>query len=81
MFSLFSIPRIDWVDLGDDLQDADGNLAPGAIANLVDELGGAVITSQGVPAKVSVDMSISYMSAAKVDVSVFFSSLFTISLT
>ncbi|KAG6488847.1 acyl-coenzyme A thioesterase 13-like [Zingiber officinale] len=49
------------------LTDAEGNLAPGAIANLVDEVGAAAITSQGVPGKVSVDMSISYMSTARVD--------------
>ncbi|RRT49763.1 hypothetical protein B296_00036405 [Ensete ventricosum] len=51
------------------LTDAGGNLSPGAIANLVDEVGAAVIHSEGHHMKASVDMSISYMSAAKVDVS------------
>ncbi|URE05060.1 thioesterase [Musa troglodytarum] len=49
------------------LTDAGGNLSPGAIANLVDEVGAAVIHSEGHHMKLSVDMSISYMSPAKVD--------------
>ncbi|CAD5172498.1 unnamed protein product [Musa acuminata subsp. malaccensis] len=51
------------------LTDAGGNLSPGAIANLVDEVAAAVIHSEGHHMKISVDMSISYMCAAKVDVS------------
>ncbi|XP_065041111.1 uncharacterized protein LOC135581090 isoform X2 [Musa acuminata AAA Group] len=49
------------------LTDAGGNLSPGAIANLVDEVAAAVIHSEGHHMKISVDMSISYMCAAKVD--------------
>ncbi|WOL16527.1 acyl-coenzyme A thioesterase 13 isoform X1 [Canna indica] len=49
------------------LTDADGNLSPGAIANLVDEVGAAAIHSEGLHMKVSVDMCISYLLAAKVD--------------
>lgn len=51
-------------------QDRNGNLANGAIANLVDEVGGAVVYVEGLPMKVSVDMSISFVSTAKVNVSV-----------
>ncbi|XAR60700.1 Acyl-CoA hydrolase [Bertholletia excelsa] len=47
--------------------DRNGNLAPGAIANLVDELGAAAIHLEGLPMSVSVDMSISFLSSAKVD--------------
>lgn len=50
-------------------QDRSGKLATGAIANLVDEVGGAVIHDEGLPMSVSVDMSISYLSTAKLDVS------------
>lgn len=50
------------------LQGVDGNLSAGAIANLVDEIGGAVILADGQHTKVSVDMSISYMSAARIHV-------------
>ncbi|XP_028779944.1 uncharacterized protein LOC114736321, partial [Neltuma alba] len=39
----------------------------GAIANLVDELGGAVAHLEGLPLDVSVDMSISYLSNAHVN--------------
>ncbi|XP_008785432.1 acyl-coenzyme A thioesterase 13-like isoform X1 [Phoenix dactylifera] len=49
------------------LTDVNGNLSAGAIANLVDEVGGAVMHADGHRMKVSVDMSISYMSTAKVD--------------
>ncbi|XP_047332661.1 uncharacterized protein LOC124936222 [Impatiens glandulifera] len=51
------------------LSDSNGKLAAGAIANLVDELGGAVIMSEweNEMNNVSVDMSISYVSAADVD--------------
>ncbi|GMP89578.1 hypothetical protein CsSME_00041088 [Camellia sinensis var. sinensis] len=41
------------------------NLAPGAIVNLVDELGGTVIYVEGLPMNVSVDMSVSLLSTAK----------------
>ncbi|KAF3771664.1 Acyl-coenzyme A thioesterase 13 [Nymphaea thermarum] len=47
------------------LTDASGNLSAGAIADLVDEVGGAVIYTHGHPMKVSVDMSITYLSQAK----------------
>lgn len=49
------------------LTDSSGNLSPGAIANLVDEVGAAAIHADGHHPKVSVDMSISYMSAAKLN--------------
>ena len=51
------------------LQDRTGKLASGAIANLVDEVGGAVVHVEGLPMNVSVDMSISFLSTAKLDVS------------
>jgi len=51
------------------LQDRGGKLANGAIANLVDEVGGAVIHEGGLPMNVSVDMSISFLSTARVGVS------------
>lgn len=54
------------------LQDVGGNLSAGAIANLVDEVGWAAIHADGHHMKVSVDMSISFMSTAKVDVSELF---------
>ncbi|CAN8285459.1 unnamed protein product [Cochlearia groenlandica] len=47
------------------LTDREGNLANGAIANLVDEVGGAVVQVQGLPMNVSVDMSIAFLSRAK----------------
>ncbi|KAK9994146.1 hypothetical protein SO802_023849 [Lithocarpus litseifolius] len=40
-----------------------------AIANLVDEVGGAVVHVEVLPMNVSVDMSISFLSTAKLDVS------------
>ncbi|KAL0389100.1 UNVERIFIED_CONTAM: hypothetical protein Scaly_0267100 [Sesamum calycinum] len=49
------------------LTDGDGNLARGAIASLIDEIGAAVINEGGQPMDVSVDMSISYISAAKMN--------------
>lgn len=49
------------------LTDRNGNLANGAIANLVDEVGGAVVYVEGLPMNVSVDMSISFVSTAKVN--------------
>ncbi|XP_027333473.1 acyl-coenzyme A thioesterase 13 [Abrus precatorius] len=48
------------------LADKSGKLATGAIANLVDEVGGAVIHEEGLPFNVSVDMSISFLSTARV---------------
>lgn len=50
------------------LQDRNGNLASGAIASLVDDIGAVVIYREGLPMNVSVTMSISYVSTAKVDV-------------
>nr|ABW81107.1 AcylCoa-1 [Tarenaya spinosa] len=47
------------------LTDRNGNMATGAIANLVDEVGGAVVHVEGLPMNVSVDMSISFLSSAK----------------
>ncbi|XP_070674308.1 uncharacterized protein [Malus domestica] len=44
--------------------DRAGNLANGAIANLVDQVG-AVVHVRGLPVNVSVDISISFMSKAK----------------
>ncbi|KAF7120183.1 hypothetical protein RHSIM_Rhsim13G0073400 [Rhododendron simsii] len=44
-----------------------GGFAAGAISYLVDEVGGAVINVEGLPRNVSVDMSISFLSAAKPD--------------
>lgn len=51
------------------LQDSNGKLANGAIATLVDEVGGAVIHEEGLPMNFSVDMSISFLSTAHVNVS------------
>ncbi|KAJ4979613.1 hypothetical protein NE237_010393 [Protea cynaroides] len=47
------------------LTDASGKLSSGAIAGLVDEVGAAAIHIEGLPMEVSVDMSISYLSAAR----------------
>ncbi|XP_030447206.1 uncharacterized protein LOC115670149 [Syzygium oleosum] len=49
------------------LADRNGNLAQGAIATMVDEIGYAVVHVEGIPISVSVHMSISYLCAAKVD--------------
>ncbi|XP_071737488.1 uncharacterized protein [Rutidosis leptorrhynchoides] len=49
------------------LTDRDGNLAVGAIACLVDEIGASVLYLKDVPITVSVDMSISYLSTAKLN--------------
>lgn len=51
------------------LQDRAGNLANGAIANIVDIVAHSPIYVVGQPANVSVDISISYVSTAKVNVS------------
>ncbi|XP_062172341.1 uncharacterized protein LOC133877905 [Alnus glutinosa] len=48
------------------LIDSTGKLASGAIANLIDEVGGAVVHVEGLPMNVSVDMSISFISTARV---------------
>ncbi|XP_073037603.1 uncharacterized protein [Primulina eburnea] len=50
------------------LTDENGNLAVGAISALVDEIGAAAIHREGLAMDVSVDMSISYLSPAKVHV-------------
>ncbi|KAG6605429.1 Acyl-coenzyme A thioesterase 13 [Cucurbita argyrosperma subsp. argyrosperma] len=49
------------------LTDRSGKLASGAIANLVDEIGSAVIYDEPPPTLVSVDISIAYLSTADVD--------------
>ncbi|KAK1271723.1 hypothetical protein QJS04_geneDACA007597 [Acorus gramineus] len=49
------------------LTDKNGNLSAGAIASLVDEVGGAAVSADGFPTKVSVDMSIAFMGTASVD--------------
>ncbi|PWA74111.1 Thioesterase superfamily [Artemisia annua] len=49
------------------LIDRDGNLAVGAIANLVDKIGSCALYGKDVPIHVSVDMSISYLSTAKLN--------------
>ncbi|XP_020236828.1 acyl-coenzyme A thioesterase 13 isoform X1 [Cajanus cajan] len=48
------------------LADRSGKLANGAIANLVDVVGGALIHEEGLPMNVSVSMSISFLSPANV---------------
>nr|KAJ0185558.1 hypothetical protein LSAT_V11C900465530 [Lactuca sativa] len=49
------------------LTDRNGNLAVGAIASLVDEIGASVVYEKDVPMNVSIDMSISYLSTAKLN--------------
>ncbi|KAJ8749792.1 hypothetical protein K2173_012343 [Erythroxylum novogranatense] len=49
------------------LTDRNGNLANGAIANLVDEVGATVVYVEGLPMNVSVDMCICFLSTAKVN--------------
>ncbi|XP_071715540.1 uncharacterized protein [Rutidosis leptorrhynchoides] len=49
------------------LTDRNGDLAVGAIANLVDAIGGAMAYEKNAPMKLSVDMSISYLSTAKLN--------------
>lgn len=61
-------------------QDRDGNLANGAIANLVDIVGSCVVYVTGLPMNVTVEMSISYLSTAKLNVSNV-KSLYTFSFT
>ncbi|XP_024159680.1 acyl-coenzyme A thioesterase 13 isoform X2 [Rosa chinensis] len=68
-FALRSI-RVDRVEPGlvvCTLKDRAGNLAKGAIANVVDMVGGYVTYVEGLPMYVSVDISISYISTAKLD--------------
>ncbi|GMH07381.1 hypothetical protein Nepgr_009221 [Nepenthes gracilis] len=48
------------------LVDRTGYLSSGAIANLVDDVGGSVIFKEGFPVTASVNISISYVSNAKV---------------
>ncbi|KAE9461044.1 hypothetical protein C3L33_07060, partial [Rhododendron williamsianum] len=50
-------------------RDRTGNFATGAISYLVDALGGAVAYVEGRPMNVLVDVSISFLSMAKPDVS------------
>lgn len=50
-------------------QDRTGNLAVGAIANLIDMLGSVLAYEVGKPVNVTVDLSILYLSNAKLDVS------------
>lgn len=54
------------------LQNRDGNLANGAIANLVDIVGGSLAHIPGLPMNVSVDISVSYVSTVKLHVSQIF---------
>nr|XP_043635349.1 uncharacterized protein LOC122606574 [Erigeron canadensis] len=49
------------------LTDRNGDLAVGAIANIVDAIGGAMAYENDAPMKFSVDMSISYLSKAKLN--------------
>ncbi|KAL9271270.1 Acyl-coenzyme A thioesterase 13-like protein [Drosera capensis] len=49
------------------LTDSTGNLSPGAIVNLVDEVGSALIYKPGLPMNVSVNMSVSFVSSATVN--------------
>ncbi|KAM0003477.1 putative acyl-CoA hydrolase [Helianthus debilis subsp. tardiflorus] len=49
------------------IRDRNGNLAVGAIANLVDEIGATMVYEKDVPMNVSVDMSISYLSTANLN--------------
>ncbi|XP_050369435.1 uncharacterized protein LOC126787615 [Argentina anserina] len=49
------------------LTDRAGNFASGAIANLVDVVGNSTVYYLGRPMNVSVDMTISYVSKAKID--------------
>ncbi|XP_050110225.1 uncharacterized protein LOC126589087 isoform X2 [Malus sylvestris] len=48
-------------------KDRSGNLANGAIANLVDVVGISLEYGEGLPMIVTIDMSISYLSTAKID--------------
>ncbi|XP_077236849.1 uncharacterized protein LOC143878445 [Tasmannia lanceolata] len=47
------------------LTDATGNLSSGAIAYLVDMIGGYGITTDGLPVKVTLNIAITYLSNAK----------------
>ncbi|CAL0307759.1 unnamed protein product [Lupinus luteus] len=49
------------------LTEKNGKLVNGAIATLVDEVGGALVHVEGLPMNVSVDMSISFLSTAYVN--------------
>ncbi|XP_019093137.1 PREDICTED: acyl-coenzyme A thioesterase 13-like isoform X2 [Camelina sativa] len=64
VFSLRGI-RVNRVDPGFiscSFKDTDRNLANGATANLVDEVGGALVQIEGLPPCVCVDMSIAFLS-------------------
>ncbi|XP_049410048.1 uncharacterized protein LOC125873197 isoform X1 [Solanum stenotomum] len=50
------------------LTDREGKLAAGAIANLIDAVGAGCVNVGGHPVNVSVDMSISFHSSAKIDI-------------
>ncbi|XP_020423071.1 acyl-coenzyme A thioesterase 13 isoform X2 [Prunus persica] len=72
LYDLFATTgiRVDRVEPGFavcSFKDKDGNLSNGAIANLVDVAGASLIYVMGLPMNVSVDMSISYVSKAKID--------------
>ncbi|XP_077222944.1 uncharacterized protein LOC143856568 [Tasmannia lanceolata] len=47
------------------LTDATGNLSSGAIATIVDAIGGAAIVADGLPLKATLNMAITYLSNAK----------------
>ncbi|KAL5991571.1 hypothetical protein ACLOJK_012480 [Asimina triloba] len=49
------------------LTDHTGNLSAGAIANLIDDVGGAAIHTDGQAQKVSIEITISYISTATVN--------------
>nr|GEW00861.1 thioesterase superfamily [Tanacetum cinerariifolium] len=49
------------------LIDRDGNLAVGTIVNMIDKIGSCALYGKDVPIYVSVDMSISYVSTAKLN--------------
>ncbi|XP_068669195.1 uncharacterized protein [Aristolochia californica] len=49
------------------LTDSRGTLSPGAIADLVDVAGGSAVLSYGLPAEVTVNLSIQYLSSPKID--------------
>ncbi|KAH7542297.1 hypothetical protein FEM48_Zijuj02G0058500 [Ziziphus jujuba var. spinosa] len=54
---------------GESQKDRDGKLANGAIANIVDVVGGSVVQVEGLPLCFSVDISISFLSTANLHVS------------
>nr|GMD69295.1 acyl-coenzyme A thioesterase 13-like [Ipomoea batatas] len=56
-------------------QDKNGNLGSGAIATLVDEVGCATVYVEGLPFNVTVDITINYVSTAKLDILIVFIAL------